>query len=323
MFMTHILRFFVLTALLALSFAAQAQFPSKPIRIVCPFPPGGGVDITARAIANELSKQLGQPVTVENRPGAGGNVAGAEVAKAAPDGYTLLLTLNALHAISPVLYAKLPFDALKDFAWVTTLVQFTNILVTQPGFPANSVQELIARAKAQPGRITFASSGNGTNLHLTGEWFKQRAGIDIVHVPYKGSGPAMTDLLGGQVAIMFESVSAATPHLKSGKLKALGISSAARSPLFPGVPTVAEQGMPGFEVQSWYGLVAPAATPKEVVMKLNAEAVKGANSKEFRDRMEPLGFEIVTGTPERMLEMVNADVARWGPVVKASGAKVD
>jgi len=312
-----------LTALLALSFAAQAQFPSKPIRIVCPFPPGGGVDITARAIANELSKQLGQPVTVENRPGAGGNVAGAEVAKAAPDGYTLLLTLNALHAISPVLYAKLPFDALKDFAWVTTLVQFTNILVTQPGFPANSVQELIARAKAQPGRITFASSGNGTNLHLTGEWFKQRAGIDIVHVPYKGSGPAMTDLLGGQVAIMFESVSAATPHLKSGKLKALGISSAARSPLFPSVPTVAEQGMPGFEVQSWYGLVAPAATPREVVMKLNAEAVKGANSREFRDRMEPLGFEIVTGTPERMLERVNADVARWGPVVKASGAKVD
>ena len=307
-----------------LSTFAQAQaFPQRPVRIVVPFPPGGGVDITARAIAAELAKSFSQPVTVENRPGAGGNIAAAEVAKAAPDGHTLFLTLNALHAISPVLYSKLPFDALKDFAWVTTLVQFNNVLVTRADGPANSVQDLVAQARAQPGKITFASSGNGTNLHLTGELFKMRAGVDLVHVPYKGSGPAMTDLLGGQVQVMFETIPAAISHIRGGKLKALAVTGARRSPLFPQVPTVAESGLPGFEVQSWYGLVAPAATPKDIVARLNAEAVKGANAKAFRDRLEPLGFDIVTGSPERMGEMVKADAARWAPVVKASGAKID
>jgi len=307
-----------------LSTFAQAQaFPQRPVRIVVPFPPGGGVDITARAIAAELAQQFGQPVTVENRPGAGGNIAAAEVAKAAPDGHTLFLTLNALHAISPVLYSKLPFDALKDFAWVTTLVQFNNVLVTRADGPANSVQDLVAQARAQPGKLTFASSGNGTNLHLTGELFKMRAGVDLVHVPYKGSGPAMTDLLGGQVQVMFETIPAAISHVRGGKLKALAVTGARRSPLFPQVPTVAESGLPGFEVQSWYGLVAPAATPKDIVARLNAEAVKGANAKAFRDRLEPLGFDIVTGSPERMGEMVKADAARWAPVVKASGARID
>ena len=322
--MKRLVQCFLSAAVVALPLAVQAQaFPSKPIRIVCPFPPGGGVDITARAIANELAKQFGQPVTVENRPGAGGNIAAAEVAKAAPDGHTLFLTLNALHAISPVLYSKLPFDALKDFAWVTTLVRFNNVLVTQPSAAASTVQDLIAQAKAQPGKFTFASSGNGTNIHLVGELFKMRAGIDMVHVPYKGSAPAMTDLLGGQVNIMFETIPAAISHIKGGKLKALGVTGARRSPLFPEVPTIAEAALPGFEVQSWYGLVAPAATAREIVARLNAEAVKGANGKEFRERMEPLGFEIITGSPERMAEMVKADAARWAPVVKASGAKID
>jgi tripartite-type tricarboxylate transporter receptor subunit TctC len=322
--MSRIFLFSLLAAGLLVPQAASAQaYPSRPVRIVCPFPPGGGVDITARAIAIELAKQFGQPVTVENRPGAGGNIAAAEVAKSAPDGHTLFLTLNALHAISPVLYAKLPFDALNDFAWVTTLVQFNNVLVTQPSAPANTVQELIAQAKAQPGKLTFASSGNGTNIHLAGELFRMRAGIDLVHVPYKGSAPAMTDLLGGQVNLMFETIPAAISQIKSGKLKALGVTGAKRSPLFAEVPTIAESGLPGFEVQSWYGLVAPAATPKDIVARLNAATVKGAGGKEFRERMEPLGFEIVTGTPERMFEMVKADAARWAPVVKASGARID
>jgi len=322
--MKRIVLCFLSLLAVAVSTLAQAQsFPQRPVRIVVPFPPGGGVDITARAIAAELAKQFGQPVTVENRPGAGGNIAAAEVAKASPDGHTLFLTLNALHAISPVLYSKLPFDALKDFAWVTTLVQFNNVLVTRADGPANSVQDLVAQAKAQPGKITFASSGNGTNLHLTGELFKMRAGVDLVHVPYKGSGPAMTDLLGGQVQVMFETIPAAISHIRGGKLKALGVTGASRSPLFPQVPTIAESGLPGFEVQSWYGLVAPAATPKDIVARLNAEAVKGANAKAFHDRLEPLGFEVITGTPERMGEMVKADAARWAPVVKASGAKID
>jgi tripartite-type tricarboxylate transporter receptor subunit TctC len=322
--MKRILLCFLLAAAAAVPALAQSPtFPSRPIRILCPFPPGGGVDITARAIANELAKQLGQPVTVENKPGAGGNIAAAEAAKAAPDGHTLLLTLNALHAISPVLYAKLPFDAVKDFAWVTPLVQFNNVLVVAAASPARSVQELIALAKSQPAKLTFASSGNGTNIHLTGELFKSLAGIDIQHVPYKGSAPAMTDLLGGQVTMMFETIPAAIAQIRSGKLRALGVTGAKRSPLFPDVPSIAESGLPGFEVQSWYGLVAPAATPADIVSRLNAESIKGAHGREFRERMEPLGFDIVTGSSAQMLEMVKADAARWAPVVRASGAKID
>jgi tripartite-type tricarboxylate transporter receptor subunit TctC len=313
-----LLCFFALLPLLA---AAQT-FPSRPIRILCPFPPGGGVDITARAIANELSKQLGQPITVENRPGAGGNIAAGEVAKAAPDGYTLFITLNALHAISPLVYSKLPFDAIKDFSFITPLVSFDNVLVVSPNAP-KSVQELIAQAKAQPGKLTFASSGNGTNTHLIGELFKTKAGIDIVHVPYKGSAPALTDLLGGNVTMMFDTIPSAIAQVKSGKLRAIGVTGAQRSPSLPEIPTIAESGLAGYEAGAWYGLIGPAAMPKELVAKLNAETVKGANGKEFRERMEPLGFSVFTGSPEKMLELIQADAARWAPVVKASGARAD
>jgi tripartite-type tricarboxylate transporter receptor subunit TctC len=316
--------FLALAAALVLPQAVPAQaFPSRPVRILCPFPPGGGVDITARAIAQELSAQLGQPVVVENRPGAGGNVAAAEVARSAPDGHTLLLTLNALHAISPHLYAKLPFDAMKDFSFITPLVSFHNVLVVSPASSARSVQELVAAARREPGKITFASSGNGTNLHLTGELFKTMAGVDIVHVPYKGSAPALTDLMGGAVAIMFDTIPSAVSHVKSGKLRALGVTGAKRSSLFPDVPTVAESGLPGFEVVSWYGLIGPAAMPQDVVRRLNAEAAKGANGKEFRGRMEPLGFEIVTSAPGKMVEMLNADSARWAKVIKAAGVTIN
>lgn len=315
------------TLLLSNAFFGQhvfgQQYPAKPIRILCPFPPGGGVDITARAIAAELSKQMGQPVVVENKPGAGGNVAAAEVARSAPDGYTLFLTLNALHAISPLIYAKLPFDAQNDFAFITPLVAFNNVLVVNPASPAKSVQDLVALARKEPGKLTFASSGNGTNIHLVGELFKSMAKIDIVHVPYKGSAPALTDLLGGSVTMMFDTIPSAISHVRSGKLRALGVTGAKRSPLFPEIPSIAESGLPGFEVTSWYGLVAPAATPKEIVARLNAEAVKGAASDEFKRRMEPLGFEIVTGSPERMVQMVKADMARWAPVIKAAGVTIN
>jgi len=311
-------------ALVLLPFCAAAQpFPTKPVRIVCPFPPGGGVDITARAIAHELSALLGQPVVVDNRPGAGGNVAAGEVARATPDGHTLLLTLNALHAISPHLYAKLPFDAMQDFSFITPLVAFNNVLVVSPGSPAKSVQELIAAAKRAPGKLTFASSGNGTNIHLVGELFKSMAGIDIVHVPYKGSAPALTDLMGGAVAMMFDTIPSAVSHVKSGKLRALGVTGGKRSPLFPEVPTLAEAGLPGFEVLSWYGLIGPAGMPQEVVRRLNAEAIKGATSTQFRGRMEPLGFDIVTATPEKMVQMLRADSARWAGVIKAAGVTIN
>jgi tripartite-type tricarboxylate transporter receptor subunit TctC len=316
---------FLLALLAALipQLALGQVFPAKPVRILCPFPPGGGVDITARAIAQELAAQLGQPVIVENKPGAGGNVAAAEVARSAPDGHTLLLTLNALHAISPHLYASLPFDAMKDFSFITPLVSFNNVLVVGPGFPARSVADLIAQAKRAPGKLTFASSGNGTNLHLTGELFKSMAGVDLVHVPYKGSAPALADLMGGAVAMMFDTIPSALAHVKSGKLRALGVTGAKRSPLLPDVPTMAEAGLPGFEVVSWYGLVGPARLPQEVARRLNAEATKAANGKEFRGRMEPLGFDIVTATPEKMAEMLAADSARWAPLVKAAGITIN
>ncbi len=318
--------FAVLFATLALvfpRFAPAQPYPSKPIRILCPFPPGGGVDITARAIGLELSKSLGQPVTVENKPGAGGNIAAAEVARSASDGHTLFLTLNSLHSISPLLYSKLPFDAMKDFAFITPLVSFSNVLIVNPAAGAKSVQELIWQAKAQPGKLTYASSGNGTNVHLVGELFRSMAGVDIVHVPYKGSAPALTDMLAGNVTMMFETIPFAISQIKSGKLRALAVTSAKRSPLMPEIPTLAESGLPGFDTIAWYGLIAPAATPRDVVMKLNAEAIKGAQSKEFRERMEPLGFEIVTGTPERMAEMLKSDAARWAPVVRAAGVKIE
>ena len=314
----------LLAAALLLPLPAAAQsFPSKPVRIVCPFPPGGGVDITARAIALELSPLLGQPVVVDNRPGAGGNVAAGEVARAAPDGHTLLLTLNALHAISPHLYAKLPFDAMQDFSFITPLVSFNNVLVVSPGSAAKSVQELVAAARLAPGKLTFASSGNGTNIHLVGELFKSMAGVDIVHVPYKGSAPALTDLMGGSVAMMFDTIPSAVPHVKSGKLRALGVTGSRRSPLLPEVPTIAEAGLPGFEVLSWYGLIGPAGMSRELVRRLNAEAIRAAQSGTFRGRMEPLGFDIVTSTPEKMMEMLRADSARWAGVIKAAGVTIN
>ena len=324
MFSTLKSRALVLVAALGLSLAAQAQsYPSKPVRLICPFPPGGAVDIASRAIAAELSKTLGQTVTVDNKPGAGGNIGGAETARSAPDGYTIFMTTSGISAINPFLYAKMPFDPMKDLAPVSALVSLNNVLVVHPSVKANSVQELVAMAKAQPGAVTYASSGSGTSIHMSGEMLKHLAGINMTHIPYKGSAPALTDLMGGQVMAMLDNIPSALPHIKAGKLRALATTGAKRDPLLPDLPTIAETGIAGYESGVWFGLAVPAGTPREIIAKLNAEAVKGTKSPDFVKRMTELGYNIIGSSPDQMSEMLRAEVNRWGPIVKASGAKAD
>ncbi|HEY6821739.1 MAG TPA: tripartite tricarboxylate transporter substrate binding protein [Burkholderiales bacterium] len=317
-------RLFAVAVALLMPLAAAAQpFPSKPIRLVVPFTPAGAVDISARAIANEMSKLLPRPVTVENRPGAGGNLGAAEVAHAAPDGYTLVMTTSGIQAINPGLYARMPIDPNKDLAPVAPLVSLSNVLVVNPALPVHSVKELIALAKKEPGKLTYASSGAGTSIHMSGAMFTQLTGTDIVHIPYKGSAPAVTDLLGGQVNMMFDNIPSSLPHIKSGKLRAIATTGAKRDPALPDLPTIAESGVPGYESGVWFGLSAPAATPKDIISRLNAVAVQGARSPEFQKRMTELGYNVIPGTPEDMAAMNRAELARWAPIIKASGAKVD
>ncbi len=306
----------------ALPVAAQS-FPSKPIRLICPFPPAGSVDIASRAIANELTKTLGQSVTVENRPGAGGNLGGEAAAKSAPDGYTLFMSTSGIQAINPALYTRMSFDPNKALTPVAPLVSLSNVLVLNPSVPANSVREVIAMAKAQPGKIPYASSGNGTSIHMSGAMFTQLTGIDMLHIPYKGSGPAVTDLLGGTVSMMFDNIPSALPHIRSGKLKALATTGAKRDPALPDLPTIAEAGVPGYESGVWIGLMVPTGTPKDIISRLNAEIVKGAKSPEFTKRMTDLGYNIIPGSPEQMAEMIKVEIARWTPIVKTSGATLD
>jgi tripartite-type tricarboxylate transporter receptor subunit TctC len=310
-------------ALLFPSLALGQSYPNKPIHVICPFPPAGAVDIASRATAHELTKILGQPVTVENKPGAGGNLGGAEVARAAPDGYTLLMTTSGIQAINPALYAKMPFDPNKDLAPVAPLVSLNNVLVVHPSVPAKSVKDVIALAKKQPGKWTYASSGNGTSIHMSGAMFTQMTGTDILHIPYKGSGPAVTDLLAGQTNMMFDNIPSSLPHIKSGKLRALATTGAKRDPALTDVPTIAEAGVPGYESGVWFGVAVPAATPREIIARLNAGVVQAAKSPEFIKRMTDLGYNIIPGTPEDMAKMLKAEVARWAPIVKASGAKID
>ncbi|MSQ57108.1 MAG: tripartite tricarboxylate transporter substrate binding protein [Limnohabitans sp.] len=302
----------------------QAQgYPNKPIRLICPFPPAGAVDIASRAIAQELSKTIGQTVTVENKPGAGGNIGGAEAARSAPDGYTIFMTTSGIQAINPALYAKMPFDPNKDLTAVTALVSLNNVLVLHPSVKANSVAEFIALAKSKGSEMNYASSGSGTSIHMSGEMFKQLTKTDITHIPYKGSAPAMTDLLGGQVMAMFDNIPSALPHIKSGKLRALATTGAKRDPSLPDLPTLAEGGVTGYESGVWLGLAVPAGTTKEVINKLNAESIKATKSPEFIKRLTELGYLIMGTSPEVMNDMSRAEVARWAPIVKASGAKAD
>jgi tripartite-type tricarboxylate transporter receptor subunit TctC len=303
--------------------AAAQSFPAKPVRLICPFPPGGAVDIASRAVAAEMSKTLGQPVTVENKPGAGGNIGGAEAARSAPDGYTLFMTTSGISAINPVLYRKMPFDPNKDLAPVSALVSLSNVLVVHPSVKANSVAEVLALVRANPGKLTYASSGSGTSIHMSGEMFKHLTGTDIVHVPYKGSAPALTDLLGGQVQMMFDNIPSALPHIKAGRLRALATTGPRRDPALPDLPTVAEAGVPGYEAGVWFGLAVPTGTPADVVARLNAEAVKATRSPDFVRRMGELGYLILGTSADQMAAMQRAEQARWAPVVKASGATAD
>ena len=314
----------LLVCALAFAVTASAQtWPAKPLRLICPFPPAGAVDIASRAIAAELAKQLGQPVNVDNRPGAGGNIGGAEAARSSPDGYTLFMTTSGINAINPVLYAKMPFDPIKDMEPVVALVSLSNVLVLHPSVKAQSVAEVIALAKAEPGKMNYASSGSGTSIHMSGEMFKHLTKVDIVHIPYKGSAPAVTDLLGGQVMMMFDNIPSALQHIKAGKLRPLAVTGAKRDPLLPDLPTMAEAGVRGYESGVWFGLAVPAGTPKDVIARINDAAVKGTRSPDFIKRMTELGYSIIASTPEQMSEMNKAETSRWGSIVKASGAKAD
>jgi tripartite-type tricarboxylate transporter receptor subunit TctC len=315
-------RLFALLLTLPLAAAAQT-YPSKPIRLICPVPPAGAVDIASRATAHELTKILGQTVTVDNKPGAGGNLGGAEAARSAPDGYTIFMTTSGIQSINPTLYARMPFDPNKELATVAPLVSLNNVLVLHPSVPASSLKEVIALAKKQPGKWTYASSGNGTSIHMSGAMFTQMTGTDILHIPYKGSGPAVTDLLAGQVNMMFDNIPSSLPHIKAGKLRAVATTGAKRDPALPDLPTVAEAGVPGYESGVWFGLMVPAGTPKDIIGRLNAAAVQAAKAPEFVKRMTALGYNIIPGTPEEMAAMNKRDLALWAPIIKASGATVD
>jgi len=303
--------------------ASGQTYPSKAIRLVVPFTPAGAVDIASRATAHEMQRILGQPVTVENKPGAGGNLGVLDVARSAPDGYSMVMSTSGIQAINPALYAKMPLDPNKELAPVAPLVSLNNVLVVHPSVPARTVKEIIALAKKEPGKLTYASSGNGTSIHMSGAMFTQFTGTDIVHIPYKGSAPAVTDLLAGQTNMMFDNIPSSLPHIKSGKLIAIATTGAKRDPALPDLPTIAESGVKGYESGVWFGLMVPAATPKEIVAKLNAAAVEAAKSPEFVKRMTDLGYNIIPGSPDDMARMLKEELARWAPIVKASGAKVD
>jgi tripartite-type tricarboxylate transporter receptor subunit TctC len=307
---------------LALSQPAHAEFPERPIRIVVPFAPGGFTDVAARILQKELGAAIGQAVIVENKAGAGSTIGTAEVAKAKPDGYTLAM-VSTTHVISPHLYRQMPYDALKDFTPVMRLAEGPYVLVVHPSFPARNVAELVALAKKEPGRIDYASSGNGSAQHLVGALFTRMTGAELNHVPYKGSNQAMSDVLGGQVKVSFVGVPNALPNLASGKLRALGVTTPKRYPELPDVPTIAEAGVPGFEATVWLGLLAPPGTPREIVQKLNAAVVRVLAAPEARRLMASAGVEVATSSPEEFGRLLQSEFERWGKVVRETGATVN
>jgi tripartite-type tricarboxylate transporter receptor subunit TctC len=318
-----LLRFFI-AALVAVAACASAQnYPNKPIRLVVPFPAAGTTDILAREVGQRLTVVLGQPVVIDNRPGAAGNIGSDIVAKSAADGYTLLMCTVSSHAINPGLYSKLPYDHIKDFAPVALVARVPNVLEVTPSLPVNTVADLIKLAKEKPGQINFASSGSGTSIHLSGELFKTMAGVDMVHVPYKGSAPALVDLVGGQVQVMFDNLPSSLQQIKAGKLRAVAVTSAQRAPALPDVPTIAESGLPGFEATSWFGVLAPAGTPPEIVKRLNVEIDKWLQTPEAKEKLLAQGAAAAGGSPEDFAAYIRSETDKWAKVIKASGAKVD
>ena len=320
----------VAAAVLPLATRAQSVWPTKPVRIVVPFAAGGTTDILARALAPELQRAFGQPFVVDNKPGAGGNSGAAEVAKSAPDGHTLLMGTVGTHAINVALYPKLPYDPARDFVPITLVAGVPNVLVMNPAaaqrYGINTVPDLIRVLQANPGKLNMASSGNGTSIHLSGELFKSLTGTYMVHIPYRGSGPALMDLIGGTMDLMFDNLPSALPHIKAGKLKALAVTSATRSTALPDLPTVAEAGGPalkGYEASSWFGLLAPAGTPPEVVARLQQETAKALLSPALKERLLAQGAIPSGMPPAEFAKFIAVETKKWAQVVKASGAKVD
>jgi tripartite-type tricarboxylate transporter receptor subunit TctC len=315
-------------ALPGLALAQAAPWPNKPVRIVVPFAPGGTTDILARVLAPELSKTLGQSFVVDNRAGAGGNIGAEVVAKSPGDGYTLLMGTVGTHGINKSLYARLPYDPQKDFAPITLVAGVPNVMVMNTKraqeLGINSVADFVKYAKANPGKLNMASSGNGTSIHLAGELFKSRTGIFMTHIPYRGSGPAMTDMLAGEMDVMFDNLPSAMPHIQAGTLKAFAVTSAVRSSVLPDVPTEAEAArLPGFEASSWFGLLAPAGTPADVVNRLQQETAKALNLPAVKERLVAQGAIPSGNTPQDFTRQIDAEITKWAAVVKASGARVD
>src|SRR5687767_13751019 len=304
------------------SVQGQESWPTRPVRFILPFPPGGGTDILGRMIAERLSAHLGQPVVTENRGGAGGNVGAEAAARAAPDGYTIVLVAPSL-AISPTLYSKINYDPVKDFAPISLVATVPNVMITQPSLPVQNLQEFIAHVKARPGALNFGSGGAGTSNHLAGELFNLVTGAKLVHIPYKGVNLAMQDLLAGNVHQVFIGTPAVAPHIRAGRLRALALVAPQRSSALPDVPTVAEAGLRDFEVTTWYGVLAPAGTPKNVVTRLNTELVKIMHSPELKEKLAATGTEPLTSTPEEFAAYIQREIAKWGEVIRKAGVKAD
>jgi tripartite-type tricarboxylate transporter receptor subunit TctC len=313
----------VLLFLFETTFAIAADvYPSKPVRLILPFPPGGGTDILGRLIGERLAAGLGQPVVIDNRGGAGGNVGAEAAARAAPDGYTLLLAATTL-AISPSLYTKLAYDPLKDLAPITLVATVPNVMVTHPSVRASNLQEFIALAKSRPGELNFGSGGSGTSNHLGGELFNMVAGVKLVHVPYKGVNLAMNDVLAGNVQLVLIGIPAVAPHIRTGKLRALAVLAPQRSSALPDVPTATEAGLPGFEVTTWYGVLAPAGTPRPIIDRLNGELRRAMSAPDFQPRLADLATEPRTGTPEEFSAYLREEIAKWADVIRKAGIRAE
>jgi tripartite-type tricarboxylate transporter receptor subunit TctC len=322
--MTSLFRRVFIAALCTLPFAVAAQtYPDKPIRYVVPYPPGGPLDAVARLLGQKVSERLGQPIIVENKPGAGGNIGADFVAKSAHDGYTILMGAVATHAINPGLYAKMPYDPVKDFTPITLIGVTPNVLVVNPAVPAKDVKEFIAYAKANPGKLNFGSGSTGSAGHLAGELFNEMAGVQMAHIPYKGAAPAMQDLIGGQIQLMFDNMASSLPQVKAGKIRALAVTTPKRASAAPELPAIAESGLPGFDISTWFGLFAPANVPKEVVAKLHMEFTRALALPDVKEKLAGLGIEPVGNKPEEFAAYIKSEAAKYGEVIKKSGARVD